>query len=112
VFCDHVDDYIFSPERGLRTFQLIPPIAGQVIHEAKASDEWAKAGISVSDRLDTERRAASKGPLAYRVRKEGKRMARRLKQRWQRAAQGAERLHLRALSHHIEDPKTPDETAH
>jgi len=72
AYCDHVDDFIFNPDRNLRTFQLVDPICGQLIHETSGTTEVEKLGISISGRnsIGRENDKPAKGPIWFRIRKE------------------------------------------
>ncbi len=79
AFCDHLDDFVFSPERGLRIYQLDPPLAGQVIHDMNLMAAWKAQGKLVSVREADDRRSKDKGPALYRLKKELKRALRELR---------------------------------
>lgn len=67
-FCDHLDDFLFSPDRGMSCLQLSPPRASQIIHIEEISKAWEQSGMVVSDRLlvlDTHTNL--KGPKMYRA---------------------------------------------
>ena len=72
AYCDHVDDFIFGPDRKLRTFQLSNPICGQFIHETSGAAEVEMLGISISARNSNgiEDGKLAKGPVCFRIRKE------------------------------------------
>ncbi|MBE1282312.1 MAG: hypothetical protein GJ676_03275 [Rhodobacteraceae bacterium] len=98
-FCDHLDDFVFSPRRKLDVFQLTPPVAGQVIHEAGLSEEWLQKGMAVSVRENGGAATKlAKGPLFYRVVKELSRAVRSLKNKYRSLFLGAETVHLNRLS--------------
>lgn len=86
TYCAHADDFIFSPDRGLRSFQLIPPNSAQILY----LDAPASRIDTVSTRLlQTDR--ADKGPPAFRIWKElrrlGKKAAAGLRSRLQQGEQ-------------------------
>tara|TARA_R110002074_G_scaffold364910_1_gene538484 strand:- start:597 stop:1445 length:849 start_codon:yes stop_codon:yes gene_type:complete len=75
AYCDHVDDYLFSPERNWRCFQSWPAVAIQgmfsnVIDQPQVSMEILN---SVRSSAPSEKSAPDKGPIAYRLAKEAKR---------------------------------------
>lgn len=78
-FCDHLDDFIFSPRRRLNTYQLAEPICGQFIHNEVFSNEAHEQGLIVSHRDLSVTRSSAKGPLLYRLQKEGRRIGLRIK---------------------------------
>ncbi len=71
AYCAHLDDFVFSPARGLRTFQLFPPVCGQAIHFGEAAA--IRSGFNASTRLEQIDRAP-KGPLHFRLWKEVRRL--------------------------------------
>jgi GR25 family glycosyltransferase involved in LPS biosynthesis len=74
TYCNHLDDFVFSPDRGLRTMQLLPPACGQVIYRPEAAAAIER--FNVSTRLD-QPPPLDKGPVAYRVLKESRRLLKR-----------------------------------
>lgn len=71
-YCAHVDDFIFSPDRGLRSYQLFPPVSAQMLYFEDAARRLA----SVSSRLEQTDRAI-KGPLTFRLWKELRRLGKK-----------------------------------
>ena len=71
-YCDHVDDYIFSPKRKLRSFQLVHPVCGQFIHQPEIANKMEQEGITISTRISsrTESMLPAKGPFLFRLKKE------------------------------------------
>lgn len=92
-YSSHLDDFVFSPDRRLRTFQLFQPACGQIIH----LDEVAKStGVTVSTRL-LQTDHLIKGPRPFRVWKELRRITKRTG--WKIAAflKRGERVDMRSL---------------
>lgn len=83
TYCAHLDDFVFSPDRRLRSLQLIPPVAAQMIY----LEAPTRTLTTISTRLEQTDRAA-KGPFAFRAWKEIRRLAknglRRVKSRAKR----------------------------
>lgn len=71
-YCDHLDDFLFSPSRKLKTYQFLPAIAGQAIHESDAIKSTYRSTISDSARFteDNGYNKTAKGPFYYRLKKE------------------------------------------
>lgn len=89
----HLDDFVFSPDRHLRTMQLFHPACGQIIH----MDDYAKTTtVTVSTRL-LQTDHIKKGPHAFRVWKELRRILKRAIWRSRAYLQGGERVDMRAL---------------
>lgn len=82
-YCDHLDDFVTRPERGLRAFQLVPGVAVQGmfadlrhrpdIPQSVAGSERTNFGTAATD--------AGRGPFAYRLLKEVRRSGRKLSQK-------------------------------
>ncbi|MCY3983042.1 MAG: glycosyltransferase family 25 protein [Roseovarius sp.] len=68
---EHVDDFVFSPRRKLRTFQLTSPICSQYIQSENLQKLAIDMNIKISQRelLQTPS-IVEKGPLLYRLKKE------------------------------------------
>lgn len=97
-FCDHLDDFVFSPARRLLCYQLDPPYAGQVIHEEDLRKTWQDKGQMVSIRDSEGARRVAKGPVLYRLFKELKRMNRAVLVAWRGAFRGAQVPDIRSIS--------------
>ena len=92
-YSSHVDDFIFSPDRRLRTFQLFQPACGQIIH----LDDFAKStGVTISTRL-LQTDHAIKGPRPYRVWKELRRITKRTGWKITAFLKQGERIDMRSL---------------
>ncbi len=80
-YCDHLDDYIFTPTRDWAPLQLDPAVAvqGMFVQEDRAARDQS---VDKSERTSDARINATKmrGPLTYRLSKEMKRGIRKL--RW------------------------------
>ena len=97
----HLDDFVFSPDRHLRTLQLFHPVCGQIIH----MDEYAKSStVTISTRL-LQTDHIQKGPRTFRLWKELRRILKRAIWRSRAFAQRGERVDMRAL---LEDFKPLD----
>ena len=80
-FCDHLDDFVFSPFRGLRTYQLQKPICTQFIHSNQLVEAVMANGVEISHRTADYESPISRGPSAYRIYKELRRAKNRFKLR-------------------------------
>lgn len=80
-YCDHLDDYIFTPRADWAPMQLDPAVAvqGMFVHEDPSARDQS---VDKSERTSDTRinAGASRGPLRYRLSKEVKRSLRKL--RW------------------------------
>lgn len=92
TYCSHLDDFVFSPDRGLRTLQLIPPIAAQMIYMAEPKQTLA----TISTRLQQTDQAA-KGPLSFRIWKEVRRLYKKGGRRILSKANKGEQVDMSAL---------------
>ncbi len=84
VYCDHVDDFLFTPRRGWRMLQSWPAVAVQGMFAQVGAGAGAEAGdalaqVSRSERLSvpSEHAPPDKGPVAYRLMKEFRRSLRK-----------------------------------
>lgn len=92
TYCAHVDDFIFSPDRGMRIFQLIPPNSAQILY----MENRARQIDTVSTRLLQSDRA-DKGPPAFRIWKELRRLAKNAARRLRSRLQQGEQIDMPAL---------------
>jgi glycosyl transferase family 25 len=74
TYCETLDDFVFRPRAGLQPVQLSPGVAVQRM----CCEAAAETGESASLRERRDSSGATKGPLPYRVLKEGRRLLRRL----------------------------------
>lgn len=78
-YCETLDDFVFAPRPGLTPVQLFPAVAVQGMSCVAGPAGPIPGAIAHSQRDGPARpRAASKGPLSYRLLKEARRLARRL----------------------------------
>lgn len=74
-FCNTLDDFIFTPRRNWRVYQLCEPIASQVVHHTNESSDWRKKGIVVSERLDNAQAyTKERAPVSFRIVKEARKL--------------------------------------
>jgi GR25 family glycosyltransferase involved in LPS biosynthesis len=90
-YCSHLDDFLFSPDRGLRIMQLFPPACGQFIHKPDATP--IAAAINLSNRLPLVE-TAPKGPLGFRLFKESRRLVKRFCWRVRSGLSGGSRVDM------------------
>lgn len=93
TYSSHLDDFVFSPDRKLKTFQLIPPNCAQLIY---FDSEHQSPQISISTRLKIKE-SMPKGPLTFRVWKELRRLGKRSLIRLRSILNGGEAVDLAAL---------------
>ncbi|ESW59845.1 MAG: hypothetical protein Q27BPR15_15175 [Rhodobacter sp. CACIA14H1] len=92
-YSSHLDDFVFSPDRRLRTFQLFQPACGQIIH----LDDVAKStDFTVSTRL-LQTDHVIKGPRPFRVWKELRRITKRTGWKIRAFFKRGERVDMRSL---------------
>jgi len=87
-FCDHLDDFLFSPSRRLKTYQLEKPICGQFIHCKTLSALAEERGLNLSNRPKVEGKV-QREPLLYRAYKELVRIRNRIRLIAARVFEGA-----------------------
>lgn len=92
-YSGHVDDFSFSPDRRLRTVQVFPPACGQIIHMPTAAHP---DGITISARYE-QTDILPKGPRAFRVWKELRRLWKKLVTNLRAKLAGGERVNMHAL---------------
>ena len=78
-YCDHVDDFLTRPNRGFSAFQLCPAMAIQGMFCEINNGLSVPPEVGESDRIASDQKAAplARGPAAYRVYKEMRRVVRR-----------------------------------
>ena len=78
-YCDHVDDFLTRPNRGFAAFQLCPAMAIQGMFCEVNNELCIPLEVAESDRFTSDQKAArlDRGPAAYRVYKELRRIIRR-----------------------------------
>ena len=76
LYSDHLDDFLFTPREGLRVYQLCPAIGIQHVWAPGQADETPPAEITRSERLADPKvnKPTNKGPLGFRLKKEGNRL--------------------------------------
>jgi GR25 family glycosyltransferase involved in LPS biosynthesis len=79
-FCNHLDDFVFSPRKGRKIFQLEPSVAVQAIWSNTETIQILHDNVKTSERTHKPEINAkkSKGPTAYRLMKEVKRTSQKL----------------------------------
>lgn len=90
-YCSHLDDFLFSPDRGLRIVQLFPPICGQVIYRPESVA--GIAGFNLSTRIQ-QPSPADKGPVPFRLFKECRRLSKRFRWTVRSLASGGRRVDM------------------
>lgn len=80
-YCDHVDDLLTRPDRNYRAFQLCPALAIQGMFSDSAHNPDIPPEVAGSERVASDQRAhsLSRGPVTYRVWKELRRTARKVR---------------------------------
>lgn len=92
-YSSHLDDFVFSPDRRLRTVQLFQPACGQIIH----MHDFAKSSkLTISTRL-LQTDQIKKGPRTFRMWKELRRVLKRGIWRSRAFMLQGERVDMRAL---------------
>lgn len=102
TYSSHLDDFVFSPDRNLKTFQLIPPNCAQLIY---FDSEHQAPNISISTRLKIKENIP-KGPLTFRIWKELRRLTKRSRIRLRSSLNGTEAIDLAALLSDFKPIKT------
>lgn len=105
-YCDHLDDFLFTPQPGWHIFQLEPAVAVQgMFLDAQGQDRDSGDTTMTSERTQDGaiNARASKGPLGFRLTKEARRSLRRL------AAQlGGDRALVKSGGAIMRPPLAPD----
>lgn len=105
AYSDHLDDFIFTPAKHWQPMQLWPAVAVQgMFCKARPADQLpTEVSKSIRTQSSTDKKPLDKGPLAYRVYKE----LRRLRRKVSRKLGGDGKL-LRQHGHIGFPPQAPD----
>ena len=85
LYSDHLDDFLFTPREGLRIYQLCPAVGIQHVWAHDQAGGTPPPEIAKSERLADPKvnQPPDKGPLGFRLKKEGNRfLTRRIYAQW------------------------------